>query len=79
MGEYLQQQRKLRVTTPLGENELLLKGFKGEEGISRLFSYRLEMIAENKTKVAFDAVLGQKVTVHLQLPDESETHLTASA
>ena len=75
MGEYLQQQRKLRVTTPLGENELLLKGFKGEEGISRLFSYRLEMIAENKTKVAFDAVLGQKVTIHLQLPDESETHL----
>jgi len=25
MGEYLQQQRKLRVTTPLGENELEVK------------------------------------------------------
>jgi type VI secretion system secreted protein VgrG len=75
MGDYLQQQRKLRVTTPLGPHELLLKSFSGSEGISTLFGYRLEMIAENKTKVAFDAVLGQKVTVHLQLPDESETHL----
>ena len=60
MGDYLQQQRKLRVTTPLGENELLLKAFSGSEGISTLFGYRLEMIAENKTKVAFDAILGQK-------------------
>jgi len=75
MGDYLQQQRKLRVTTPLGENELLLKSFSGSEGISTLFGYRLEMVAENKTKVPFDAILGQKLTVHLQLPDESETHL----
>ncbi|MBK8598937.1 MAG: type VI secretion system tip protein VgrG [Holophagales bacterium] len=76
MGEYLQQKRKLRVTTPLGENELLLKAFAGGEGISTLFSYRLEMIAENKTKVPFDALLGQRLTIHMQLPDESsETHL----
>ncbi len=76
MGEYLQQQRKLRVTTPLGEDELLLTAFSGSEGISTLFGYRLEMVAENKTKVAFDALLGQKVTIHMQLPDESsETHL----
>jgi type VI secretion system secreted protein VgrG len=76
MGDYLQQQRKLRVTTPLGENELLLKSFSGGEGISTLFGYRLEMVAENKTKVAFDALMGQKLTIHMQLPDESsETHL----
>jgi type VI secretion system secreted protein VgrG len=76
MGENLQQNRKLRVTTPLGENELLLKSFSGSEAISTLFGYRLEMIAENKTKVAFDAILGQKLTIHLQLPDErTETHL----
>jgi type VI secretion system secreted protein VgrG len=75
MGEYLQQQRKLRVTTPLGPHELLLKSFAGSEEISRLFGYRLEMIAENKTKVPFDSLLGQKLTIHMQLPDESETHL----
>jgi type VI secretion system secreted protein VgrG len=76
MGEYLQQQRKLRVTTPLGPHELLLKGFSGSEGISTLFGYRLEMIAENKTKVPFDELLGQRLTIHMLLPDESsETHL----
>ena len=76
MGEYLQQQRKLRVTTPLGENELLLKAFSGTGAISALFGYHLEMLAENKTKVPFDAILGQKLTVHMQLSDESsETHL----
>ena len=75
MGEYLHQERKLRVKTPLGPDELVLTGFHGTEAISTLFSYRLEMSAENKTKVAFDAILGEKVTVYLALPDGSETHV----
>jgi type VI secretion system secreted protein VgrG len=75
MGEYKHQDRKLRVNTPLGPDELLLTGLWGTEAISTLFSYRLDMSAENKTKVAFDAILGQKVTVYLQLPDGSETYL----
>jgi len=75
MGEYKHQDRKLRVNTPLGPDELLLTGFWGTEAISTLFGYRLEMLAENKTKVAFDAILGQKVTVYLALADGSETYL----
>ncbi|MBK9374935.1 MAG: type VI secretion system tip protein VgrG [Holophagales bacterium] len=75
MGEYKHQDRKLRVNTPLGPDELLLTGFWGTEEISTLFGYRLEMLAENKTKVAFDAILGQKVTVCLALEDGSETYL----
>ena len=75
MGEYKHQDRKLRVNTPLGPDELLLTGFWGTEAISTLFGYRLEMLAENKTKVAFDAILGQKVTVYLALPDGGETYL----
>ena len=75
MGEYKHQDRKLRVNTPLGPDVLLLTGFWGTEEISTLFGYRLEMLAENKTKVAFDAILGQKVTVYLALADGSETYL----
>ena len=75
MGEYKHQDRKLRVNTPLGPDELLLTGFWGTEEISTLFGYRLEMLAENKTKVAFDAILGQKLTVCLALADGSETYL----
>ncbi|MBK6404696.1 MAG: type VI secretion system tip protein VgrG [Holophagales bacterium] len=75
MGEYKHQDRKLRVNTPLGPDELILTGFWGTEAISTLFGYRLEMLAENKTKVPFDAILGQKVTVYLALADGSETYL----
>ena len=75
MGEYKHQDRKLRVNTPLGPDELILTGFYGAEAISTLFGFRLEMAAENKTKIAFDAVLGQKATVYMALPDGSETYL----
>jgi type VI secretion system secreted protein VgrG len=71
MGSYVQQNRKVRVTTPLGKDLLLLKAFSGTEEISRPFRFQVEMIAENKAKVPFDGVLGEKVTVHLVLPDES--------
>ncbi len=71
---YLQQNRKFRVTTPVGENVLLLKAFTGTEEISRPFRFQVEMIAENRQKLGFDAMLGSKVTVHLMLPDESTEH-----
>jgi type VI secretion system secreted protein VgrG len=74
VASYLQQNRKIRVTTPLGGNVLLLKAFSGTEEISRPFRFQIEMIAENKQKVPFEAILGEKVTVHLLLPDESTEH-----
>jgi len=74
MGEYLHTDRKLRVNTPLGPDELILTAFRGTEAISSLFSFRLEMLAENATSVPFDKVLGQKVTIYLAQPDGSETY-----
>jgi len=74
MGTYLHTDRKLRVNTPLGPDELILTAFRGIEAISTLFSFRLEMLAENDTSVPFDKVLGQKVTIYLAQPDGSETY-----
>ncbi|MBK9968562.1 MAG: type VI secretion system tip protein VgrG [Holophagales bacterium] len=74
MAGYVQQNRKVRVTTPVGEDVLFLKAFAGTEEISRPFRFYVEMIAENKKKVPFDAMLGEKVTVHLLLADESTEH-----
>ena len=74
MASYVQQNRKVRVTTPVGEDVLLLKAFSGTEEVSRPFRFQVEMIAENRQKVAFDAMLGEKVTVHLLLADESTEH-----
>lgn len=68
MPSYTQDNRPMGVTTPLGKDILLLVGFTGQEAISRLFSFQLDMIAENDKDVAFDKLLGQKITVRLNLP-----------
>jgi type VI secretion system secreted protein VgrG len=68
MPSYLQADRPLAVTTPLGKDALLLLAFTCHEGISQLFRLQLDLLAENKTDVAFDKLLGQKVTAALSLP-----------
>src|SRR4051812_12968351 len=72
MGEYTQENRRLSVDTPLGKDALLLVGFKGREGLSQLFSFQLDLLADNKTKVPFEKLLGQKITVSLKLADDSK-------
>lgn len=67
MPTYLQADRPLIVTTPLGQDVLFLTGFRGHEGISQLFSFELEMLAERGTEIHFDKILGESVTVELRL------------
>jgi type VI secretion system secreted protein VgrG len=59
--------RSLTVSTPLGQDVLLLDGFSGTEAISELFSFELDMFASNDTAVPFDQLLGQPITVGLAL------------
>jgi len=42
---YTQDNRLIAIDTPLGKDVLLLAGFSGEDCISRLFSFELEMIS----------------------------------
>jgi type VI secretion system secreted protein VgrG len=74
MADYKKADRPLTVTTPLGPDDLLLKGFTGREAISQLFSFQLDMLADNKTEVSFDKVLGQKLTVHVSMPGGGKRH-----
>ncbi len=64
---YTQAERKLSLKTPLGDDVLLFKGLTGEEGLSRLFEFEVLALAENKTKVPFEGLLGQKVTVKMKM------------
>lgn len=68
MAKYTQANRRMRVTTPLGEDVLLLTGFQGSEGISELFRFQLDLAAPDRKAVVFDRILGQKVTVRLEVP-----------
>jgi len=67
MSAYSQDNRILAITTPLGKDVLLLEGFQGNEGISRLFNYKLTLVSE-KPGIAFDAIVGQNVTMSVLLP-----------
>jgi type VI secretion system secreted protein VgrG len=55
---------------------LLLVGFSGQEAISQLFSFQLDLLAENKTEVPFDKLLGQKIMVDLALPSGKRRHFS---
>lgn len=57
-----QDERFIAITTPLGKDVLLLSGFSGEEGISRLFSYELQLLSENHN-IAFKDIIGKGVAV----------------
>ena len=71
MGIYTQANRPIAVSTPLGPDTLLLISVAGEEALSALFRFELEMLALADDSVPFDQVLGQSVTVTLTLPDDS--------
>src|ERR1700681_92495 len=69
-AEYTQRKRPMRVTTPLtGANALLLEKFSGREALSTLLHFKLDRLGKKGTTVPFDKLLGQKVTVAFDLPN----------
>ena len=56
-----QQNRILFVTPPSTANSLLLGSFSGTEGMSKLFSYQLQMVSENDAIQATD-IVGKSIT-----------------
>src|SRR5580704_14119160 len=65
---YPQDTTVLAVSTPLGADAFLLVRFHGEERLSGLFRFDLELAASDRS-VDFKALLGKGVTVTLRLPD----------
>jgi len=60
---YTQTDRPMKITTPLGEDVLLITGFRGHEEISHLFDFHVEMIADLENEIRFDKIIGLSVTV----------------
>jgi type VI secretion system secreted protein VgrG len=75
MADYIQAERVMTVTTPLGPDVLLLVGFQGHEAISQPFSLYLDLLADNKNRIEFDKVLGQPITVSVVLPKGEKRYL----
>jgi type VI secretion system secreted protein VgrG len=49
-------------------NPFTAVGWTGTEGISKLFRYELDLVADPATPIAFEKVLGQFVTLEIPLP-----------
>jgi type VI secretion system secreted protein VgrG len=63
--KYSQSNRPLQVDTPLPSDTLLITGFRATEELSALFSFQLNLIAENSAAIDFTKLIGNDMTVSL--------------
>ncbi len=68
-----QATRVLSLKTPLAENELVMTGFSGNEEMSRLFRFQLDMISDNNGIKAAD-IVGKNITFNIKLADGSQRY-----
>ena len=64
---YTDDQRSIQLTTPLGPNKLIASSFQGREAISELFFFNIDAMTEENDPIAFDALLGQSITVKIEM------------
>ncbi len=68
-----QENRLFAIDTPLGSDVLLLADFRGDEGLSNLFSFELKLLSENHN-ISFKKIIGKNVTVFIDLADGSRRY-----
>lgn len=64
----VQTHRLIEISTSLGDDVLLFHHMEAREELGRLFEYRVNLLSEDE-QISFDDILGQKMTVRLDLPD----------
>ncbi|MEA2463430.1 MAG: type secretion system secreted protein VgrG, partial [Acidobacteriota bacterium] len=74
MSSYVQTDQYISVSTPLGKDKLLLRSFRGEERLSGLFEFVLEMQSEDPA-LDFAAIVGKSVTVTVLLADGTNRYV----
>jgi type VI secretion system secreted protein VgrG len=66
-----QAEHRMQVTTPLGQDKLLLTGFQGTEEFSRPFHFGLKMVSDD-AGIDPKSIVGKSVTVKLLYPAGGE-------
>ncbi|WP_320041748.1 type VI secretion system tip protein TssI/VgrG [uncultured Desulfobacter sp.] len=69
----MQTNRHVELITPLGEDVLLFSRMSGTEELGRLFQFDLELLSK-KPDIKFEDLLGQNVTIRLDLPDRKNRY-----
>lgn len=71
-SRWTQNGRLVKVITPLPDpNALIVRELQGQEAISRLFEYHLEMYSENPS-LDLDALIHQSLTIRIRLFDDDD-------
>ena len=73
MSAYLQLNRPMKISTPLGPEMLLVEGVSGHEAVSDLFEFHVDLVAIRGLMVPFEKLLSQPVTIELALPGQLQT------
>jgi type VI secretion system secreted protein VgrG len=68
-----QLERTLSVSTPLGDDVLLIRSMSAIEALSTLFEYQLDLVSD-EINVRAEDLLGKPVTVRLDLPDDKQRY-----
>ncbi|HTK53362.1 MAG TPA: type VI secretion system tip protein TssI/VgrG [Gemmatimonadaceae bacterium] len=71
MTELLQDNRLLRISTPLGDDAVVPVSMVGEEGVSRPFLFTVDLVSTEPAADVMD-LLGRPVTLHIAPPDGKE-------
>ncbi|HEY6388587.1 MAG TPA: type VI secretion system tip protein TssI/VgrG [Candidatus Acidoferrum sp.] len=71
---FTQDNRIIRLETPLGKDVLLLHTLRGQEHVSDLFSFHLELLSE-KPSIEPEKIIGQRVNLLIHLADGSLRYL----
>ena len=71
MASFTQQGKSISISSPLGDDVLLLQMFSGTEYISRPFNFKLELLS-NDTTIEPAQLVGKNVDVKIRLGDMSD-------
>lgn len=74
MPAYTQADRPLSITTPLSKDSLLITRLRGQESISQLFNFQLDLLAELGSDIPFEKILGQKACVEMLIHGDKKRY-----
>ena len=70
----IQSERAIEIITPLGDDVLLFHRMTATESLGRLFQFDLDLLSKDPN-IDFNKLLGQNVTVKLELPQDEMRYL----
>ena len=70
---YTQKDRMCRMTSPLGDDVLLVRTLRMREAVSSLFTLELELLSESD-EIKFEQIVGKPVAVSLELNNQKSRH-----